>query len=282
MVEVVRETAQKTATENPSMITGIFHNLPMIIFVLLVIGLIIAIIVIVRKKAEDDKRRDYPIYDKYCYDMETCGIKADPSWMDCKWSPINLLWLGIPFIWKEHSAKIRDKDEKVIGWYRGHSVTQDGYMNFLIYSSRKWLIFENKYLIKCPYTIEYLEKVVDNKTKEPIFLEDGKTFKTKKMKLDFRQYIKFKHNYNNDILIYCFNLEADNYYMYPVYVSENHEPIDLRQLNNENVVELGQGIMLAKVFEDGARMAKKGMEHNAQANYEQAKPQKTAKEKQDE
>jgi hypothetical protein len=268
MVQVVKEVRENAPPPSDFM-SSLTHNLPIILIVLVVVGLIVAIVWLIKKKNDDDKRRDHPIYNKYCFDVESCQIKAKHTWINCRYSFVNLWLLGIPLFWKEHSAKVRDRDNEVIGFYRGHSYTQDGYLNLLVYKSRKWLVIENTFIIKCPYSIDYLVRDGDK------FCSDGKTPKTKKMRLNFDKHIKFNHNMNNDIMINCFNLECDNYYTYPVYISDKNEPIDLRQFNNENIIELGQGVMLAQVFEDGSRYAQKAMAHNPAALYEQAKPQKT-------
>ena len=74
-----------------------------------------------------------------------------------KYRFINLLWLGIPFKWKEHSAKILDMKDDLIGYYRGHYESADGTINFLAYKNATLGIFEELFVIKILFGA-YVEK----------------------------------------------------------------------------------------------------------------------------
>jgi hypothetical protein len=221
---------------------------------------------------DDQKKRDHPVYAQYCYIVDGCHEQARKQWVDKKYSLLNLFWLGVPLIWKEHSAKIRNKDNDVIGFYRGHFIAQDGFLNFLVYNHYKWLIFEDTYVIKCPYIVE--KKVPKTDEKGNILLDAKENPILELKKLDFRKYIRFQYNTNNDILLYAFNLENYSYFRYPVYITEKLEPIDLRSILGENVIDMGQSQLVTQVYEDGAKMSRKAMEHNPNVNYERMTPEK--------
>ena len=271
MVEVLKEpmTAQQSA--NPTgLIQSIMHNLPIIIFVAIVIALCVAIYVMWQKMNDQQKKRDHPVYEKYCNIKDACQLNANHKWIDHKYSFTNLFWFGIPLRWNEHSVKVRNKDDEVLGWYRGHYMAQDGYLNLLVYKTKKWLIIEDLFVIKCPIHISYRKKVVDKDGN--IIFDNENQPKFERHKLNFSKYVKYLSNM--DIKLMCFGLETYSYFTYPVYISETGEPIDLSGFLGENVVEMGQGVLLTQVFEEGSRMARKGMEHNPQVNADRMTPDK--------
>jgi len=276
MVDVIKESAEQAAQNNQGdFVSGLMQHIPMIIIIAIVIGLIIALIVMWLNIQKDQKKRDFPIYHAYCNALDSALGHADHKWIDCRYSFINLIWFGIPFLWREHSAKVRNKDEDVVGFYRGHAVGQDGFLYIAVYNKRKWLIIEDIYLLKCAYTPTIKVKKM-GKDNLPVMEADGKTFKTEKKTLDFKSYIEFKHNKNFDIMINCFDFETQPYYLYPVYISPKGETIDLREMLGESIIEQGHYMLLSQVFEEGSQMARKGMQHNPGANYAKAIPEKSA------
>lgn len=261
MVEVVQNpTAGVIAESSP---TDFFHyiinNIGYLILAIILIGLTIGIIYIIRRWEEERQERDDPIYQNYKNIIRGCISQADISRIKKTWSPVNLFWFGLPFIKNEHSNKVVDYSNNLIGFYRGHMYSQDGCLNFLVYRT-KFLFFEQKFIVKCPYNLKI--SVVDPKTKKKI-----------KKTLNFNDYIIEVQN--KDYKILCSNLEKLSYWWYPVYIAKNKEIVDLRNHMNEGLVEISNSELISRVLSLGGKQVEKAMLHNPELKFKQMEPQKT-------
>lgn len=242
-------------------------------FVLAIIVLIAGFVIyfLLKKIEEERQERDDPVYQGYKNILRDCDTHADQDRIQKNWSPINLLWLGLPIVKKEHSARILNYRNETLGFYRGHSFSLDGYLNLLLYKKKVFIFFEERFLLKCPL---YLDFKVLKKDEEGKVLtnEDG-------IKLTTTKRVKYSHliNYigNGDIKIMCSTIQKISYFRFPVYVDRNEEIIDYRKALQEDIVEIGYDQMISRVLATGSQMVEKAMLHNPNVKYNQLSPEKT-------
>ncbi len=158
-------------------------------FVALIIILLAIIIWYLFKKIEEERHeREEPGYQLFKTVKASCRLNGTPTLIRKKWNPKSLLlifipivgWILIPFIKKDHSAKLIDYNGELLGYYRGDYKGMDDTTNFLVYKHKKFLFFEDQFVIKVPTKLRMKAKKrddetgklkLDEKTKKPI-LED--------------------------------------------------------------------------------------------------------------
>jgi len=272
MVEVVQKTTESSLIGNPFSIVGdIAQYWGYIVLAIVLIILTIVIWQILAKWEDERKERDDPVYEGYKNLIRDCDQGKDKTRIRKNYRLINIFWFGLPFAKSEHSAKIVNYTNEFLGFYRGHSYSQDGYFNILAYKEKVFLFFEKTFLIRCPY---YLTITVKKKGKDGKYLkdEDGK-FIPEKKKIDYKDWVgELK---NGDIKILCTSLQKLSYFRYPVYLDENKKIVDLRKQEKEDIIDLGHDQMLARVLATGSQMVEKAMLHNPNVQYEQKIPEKT-------
>jgi hypothetical protein len=260
MVQVVSNPVNQD-TPAQSIFSGfdwLFAMAPWIIIAMLVIGLCIALFFVIRKLEDERKERDDPVYQHYKNIIKNCKQNATKYRINKKYSWWNLLILGLPLFKKDLSNKIYDYNNNLLGFYRGHTYTQDNSLCLLAYKT-KFLFFENLFVIQCPLIIT--PKVLD------------KNKKIKKVKLNFRDRIIFLPN--NNIQIIALGVVKDSYFWFPNYMEQNLEILDLREYTNNLIVESSHSEMVKRVLSTGAQQVEKAMLHNSQLKYNQLTPQKT-------
>ena len=248
------------------------------VLALVIIILGIVIWVILAKWEEERKERDDTIYQAYKNLLRDTELNRDKKKIQKGWSPINLLWLGLPLVKTEHSAKIINYTNELIGYYRGHLYTQDGYLNILAYKEKFFIFFEKRFLIRCPLFVKFNFQKKDEKGKL-IEDEDGK-LKTGFKILDYRKWVFWIHR--RDLKLIAYGLEKHSYFRYPVYLESTGQMIDLRKETGEDLMEISYNELNSRILSDGARAVEKAMEHNPNVVYEQKIPEKTSTEKKDE
>lgn len=215
MVYVDNQPAQQQPINVSSGVNGILDILKnnwafLLVLILAIVGVYLAYYF--WKKAEEErKERDSDQYTLYNSTLSSCESNADKTLIKKQYSLLNLLWLGIPFKMIEKSKKYIDVENKLIGWYRGHFISQDGYMNILLYKTKSFIFFENKFVVKYPIHLKFK----DNKHNVDVNIE--KTYTSTQ--------------YNKDTKINCYGLEKIGLYYYiPVFVlnPDTREVLDLR------------------------------------------------------
>jgi len=280
MAQVVQEVTQQQVNNNSpvSFFMWLGHNWGYIVFALIVLILAIVVFYMLKKWEEERQERDDPVYQGYKNLIRDCELQCDKHRIRKTWSLINLLWFGLPIVKQEHSSKAVNYTNDNLGYYRGHSYSMDGYLNLLLYKEKFLIFFESLFLVRCPlqlYASVYMRDPVTNKI---LVDSDGKKRITKK-KVKFDKYIMFLNN--GDMKINCTTLQKYSYFRYPVYVKENAEIVDYRQLLQDDIVVLGQDQMISRVLSTGAEMVEKAMMHNPHVQYNQKSPEKTVEEKKD-
>jgi hypothetical protein len=229
-VEMAQQNAQPDLM---GMIGATLTNPIFLLFLLLLIILIVVgVIIFMRNKKEDALReRDDINYAIYKQTLRDCSHNAEPNWVSKSYSLLNLLILGIPIFWNEHSLKILDFNENLLGYYRGHKVTPRGETIYMCYKTKSWLIFENLILIRCLYTHDH-EEVKEVMNKETKKMEKQKVFH----KENYEHYYQFFPKETNRKLYRYLKIQCDG-------ISENaymHIP--------NYLVPDGSGNMIAKDF----------------------------------
>ena len=246
-----------------------------IVFALIIIILGIVIYVILKKWEEERQEKDDPVYEGYKNLCRDCSLNRDTKRIKKAYSLVNLLWLGLPLVRPEHSARIVNYNNQLLGFYRGHAYSQDGYFNILMYKDKNLIFFENKFLLRCPVFIKTKVKKRDEKGKV-LKDEDGKTIVEDKS-LNYRKWIQELSN--GDFKIIASNLEQRNYFRYPIYLTTTGELIDIRKETGADIVDMTYNTMLGRVLSEGASMVEKAMTYNPNVKYEQMTPEKTQAEK---
>jgi hypothetical protein len=179
-----------------------------------------------KKLADERKRRDDVVYLNYCNIDDSCRDNAKKEWIRKYWNPKSLFllllpvigWILIPFVKSESSAKIRDRDNNFIGWYRGHSYTDDGMLSVKYYNSKSFIFFEDTKILLVPTRIT--EKIKNEKGVESTKIHKIKPaiFKPEELQISMTGVRK-----------------RGNYFWYPVLVTESGDPISLSDSTIENL-----------------------------------------------
>ena len=242
-------------------------------FVLGILLIIAGIVIyyIIKKWDEERHERDDPVYETYKNYMRDCDLNKDPTKIRKRYKLVNLLWLGIPLVWSENSSRIVTFSGDTIGWYRGHSWSQDGYYILKVYMEKVFLFFESPFLIKVPWKIDFKVALRDKNGKERRDI-DGRVMITKKS-VDYSKFIETLSNGN--IRLWCAGLQKMGYFRFPVFIDKDKNLIDLRSQLKDNIIETSADTMLSRVLSSGSMMVEKAMLHNPHVKYSQMSPEKT-------
>lgn len=281
MAEIVQEAPVDTSGVGASW-DGMMSMIATYWWVLLLIGLIILLIVVVlylwRQKEENDRRRDSAVYATAMNLMESCEVNARSEWIRNYYSLWNLLWLGIPFKRNEHSVRILDIDRNLLGWYRGHCLTQDGNYVFLIYKTKSLLgLMEDKFMLYCPMQI-HLPKMLEKEGKRVPVKDKNGNFELVVTPLppDVVQW----HSVGEEWIVKCNTLTRQgNYYRFPSYVSINpntqmKEHIDMTYELSQFIAKQNFIVLAENTFSDMSRAMGKGIELNPHLRIDQKTPEK--------
>lgn len=144
-------------------ITTFFADYWVWMIICLVLIIVAGILWYVIKRMQDDaKLKEDVVYKSYLNILDSCMENSNKLWIRKKWNPTSLLlllipvigWVFIPFIKKERSAKIRDIDGNLKGYYRGHSKLSTGDIALLYYNTKEFIFFEKKKILIIPTSIK--------------------------------------------------------------------------------------------------------------------------------
>jgi len=263
MVEVVSKT-NVVQNASPSNIIGFFvSNGPIILFALVIVILAIVVFFFIKKMQDERKERD-PFYQVFKNQKFDCIKNRDDNKIKKTYSPINILFLGLPILKQENSAKVVDYSNKLIGYYRGGSYTMDGFRNFVLYK-KKFFFMEDLFVLKCPYTMKVKvykrdrdgNKILD-KYQKPI---------TQIQEVDYSYLIQDLRN--GDVKINCSNIQKDGFFYYPVYLSKENNIIDYRTQIKKEIVDNTYSEIVNNILSTGSQMVESAMEHNPNMKYNQ-------------
>jgi hypothetical protein len=277
MAEIVAQP--QTTGQTTGIINTIFHILANYWWLFLILGLLIGALVLAyviwQAKQENDRRRDSSVYATAMNIREGCTTNATPEWIINKYSYWNLLWLGIPFKMNEHSVRIVDIDRNIIGFYRGHTTTQDGDIVYLLYKTKFLLgLIEDKFLLYCPKNIRLPE--IDKKGM-PLLTPEGKQIlEYKKLPADL---ITEDVKMGNEIRIKCKTImKHGNYYYFPSYIIilPNGEQQHINMINDiaHYVAKTNYIMQLETGYSDMSRAMGKAAEINSELRFRQKSPER--------
>ena len=272
MVEVIKAPVVGGEDGALSFLGWIWTNIWLIVIAIICIVLAFVIYYLFKRMEEERHERDDPVYERYKNYMRDCELNADKSKIRKNYSLVNLLWLGIPLVKKEHSSRIIGMSGELFGFYRGHSWSQDGYYILLCYKEKSFIFFESRFLIKVPYKVMVTVKKLDKISGEPML-------DINKRPIPLRQiidYSKFMDEFpNGDIRLWSPSLQKISYFRYPVFVDKDKNLIDMRGMIGTNIIEDSQTAMLGRILSTGSTMVEKAMLHNPNVKYNQLSPEKT-------
>jgi len=233
------------------------------------------------KKLEDERReRDEPGYQLYKSTVRTCILQARAELIRKHWNPKSLLllfipvaWPLIPFIKTEHSAKVVDRTNQVIGYYRGEFTGMDNSYNLLVYKKRYLFFFEDRFLIKIPLSVKYT--ITKRNRSGEIERDNTGKPKTKITELKLESVIRYLPN--DDIKLLCISIERIGLYYYcPVVVDDSTGvTLDFRQHVEGAIIDNTYQLMVQRLLNLGAKQMEKGMMFNPHLQFAQKSPEKT-------
>jgi len=245
----------KQASSMFSSIISFLQTYWIAILLFIFLAIFVALFFVLRKQQElERKERDSEAYANFNSTIADCKLNANKKWMKKNYSLVNLFWLGIPFKWSEHSAKLRDMDGQLIGYYRGHYSAQDGSMNYLVYKSKMFGIVENLFLLK------YLKKI-----NIPIPKEDPSD---KKEKQEYKTLVLSnlvtKDRINDDIHFQAVGVQKiSQYYRSPNFVyNETRDVIDLRKYMVNTIMEETWKLGFERLVGTSAKTVRKAIDGN--------------------
>ena len=256
-------------------------------FILVAAILVILFVIIwyLLKKIEEERHeREEPGYQLFKTVKTSCILNANKSLICRKWNPTSLFlifipvigWFLIPFIKKDHSSKLIDYNGQLLGFYRGEYRGMDDTTNYLVYQSKKFIFFEDLFVIKVPNKLRMKTKKRDKKgdlifdtKKKPILIDKN---------INLHNMVKLLPN--GDIKIYCISLERIGLYYYcPVFLMDKGEGVlDYRQIVEGAVVDNTYQIMVQRLLNTASQAMEKGMLLNPNLKYAQMEPEKTKEE----
>ena len=238
-------------------ILGFFARYWIVILVFILLIVAIAIIIILRKQQLlEREERDSEAFAMYNTVRADCMANADKKLIRKNYSFINLLWLGIPFVWKDHSAKLRDIDGKLIGFYRGHFDSQDGCRNYLVYKTKSLGFFENLFIIRYQKMMTFKSNVKNGK----------------EIKVNLQLKIT-KDKYNDDLWFQATGIQKVSiYYHTPnfVYNDVNREVMDLRKELHKAIMDDSWKLAYERSINQNTQNMRKAIDGNP---FVQAKKQ---------
>jgi len=271
MAEVIVEPqapVQETYTGIQGILAFLHDNLIWLIVIVVIIILGIIIYYLFARNEEKNRERDDPGYALYKNNMRSAVLGADIKRIRKHYSLKNLFLLGIPLIWNEHSAQIRDIDDKPMGWYRGHFESMDNCLNILLYKKKIFFFFEETFLIKAPLILKFGTEKKESNEKA---IRDMKY-------INLSSLIQFWSN--GDIKINCTSLEKiGTYYFCPVFViNTDVGKLDYRTLMEGAIVDTTYQTMIQRIATEGMKVMEKMPSFNPYVQFKQKSPQKTKEE----
>lgn len=277
MVEFVAEPERTSVVQDTTSIFSQLYNFFVEWWQLLLASIVVLIVGIIAyyvfvKREEEAKERDEPGYALFKNVKQSAKLNADKKKIIKRYSFFNLLWFGLPLKWNEHSAKILNMTNELMGYYRGDFISMDSTLNILLYKKKYWVFFEDDYILKIPLEIKM--NIPDGNKKD----DKGK-IKTKQQIINLRDQIARLPNH--DMKINCVNLErVGQYYYVPVFpIRENKGVLDVRKLVEGAVIDSTNQQMIQRLLNTGAKQMEVMAKFNPYLKYEQSAPEKTQEEK---
>lgn len=287
MVVIVQEEATKgfSGTGFIGTVIDFFKNSWKFMLVGAILIVLFIIIWYLFKKIEEERHeREEPGYQLFKTVKASCRLNGTPTLIRKKWNPKSLWlifipiigWLLIPFIKKDHSAKLIDYNGELLGYYRGDYRGMDGTTNFLVYKHKRFLFFEDQFVIKVPTKLKMKAKKRDKNG--DLVLDDKKKPILEDRTINLNDMINVLPN--QDIKIYCVSLEKIGIYYYcPVFLTDKGEGVlDYRQIVEGAVIDNTYQIMVQRLLNTASISMEKGMTLNPNLKYDQMKPEKTVEE----
>lgn len=233
----------------------------------IIVGLIVLAYYIFKAKEENDRRRDSAVYATAMNIREACDINRSPRLIRKRYSLVNLLWLGIPFKWVEHSARLVDVDRNFLGWYRGHVKTQGGDIVFKAYKTKTFFFFEDDFLLYCPKSYVVNEKGAKTRYALP------------------EKVVEFHTEHSNEIRIQCSTIQKQGrYYFFPNYVlvaPDGKKHLDLTEHISDSIAKVNFLVSLESAYGDMSKALGRAVEVNPLLRYGQKEPEKEKEIEQD-
>lgn len=262
--------------DNTNEITGVWDTFVyllsnywwVLLLFVIIFGLAVAVYWIYKIKVENDKKRDNSAYHTAMNLRDSATMQAKAEWINCGYSLKNLLVLGLPIWRNEHSARIIDTDRNIIGYYRGHTKTQEGNVLFILYKTRSWFGFvEDRFMLYCPLNMKFNDVSVKNK--------DGSFNKVG----DFAsELIMWDVARDNTIMISCSTVTKQGmYYFVPNYVfivNGKQAHLDLTVEIAKDISKKNFIVQLESDYSNMSRAMGKAIEINPQLRFDQKKPEK--------
>jgi len=256
---------------------------------IVIIVLFIVIYILFIKKEEADKERDEPGYQLYKATKASCELNANPKFIRRTWNWKTLIWFVpplTPFFWltfiikNEHSIKVLNHREELIGYYRGHCKSMDGTINYLLYKKKSFIFFEDLFILKIPLQFKIKKKVrrLDKNNKPELDAKKNYLYDLKEVKIPLNEFLK--NMPNKDVRLQATSVEKIGIYYYcPVfYLGDETTVMDYRTLMDGAIVDNTYQIMTTRLLNIGAKQAEKAMLHNPDLLFSKMKPEKTAEE----
>lgn len=275
MVEVVAESpVQQTSgfVNNFFMFIANYWGLILGAIIIFILGVVIYMIL---KKWEEERReRDEPGFQVYNNTRRTCALRAKSkkirkttAWGWFFFPP--LFWLAF-ILKKEHSNKLVNQFDEVLGYYRGECKSMDGTINYMVYKTKMLGLFENLFVIKIPIQIKIRRKRINKLTRVEEEYDDYIDLQRAVINLP-----------NGDIKVNCIDVERlGQYYYCPVFTMADEKGLilDYRKVLEGSVADNTYQVMVQRLLNTAARQMERGILLNPNLVYNQKLPEKTKEE----
>lgn len=248
VIEPMSNTASVGSSGNPlsqvgEILNAIFTNgfvVFLVILILLGVG-VVALIIWKMKKESELHEQDNPVYAQYKSHLRSSVSNKVPSWIKKTYSLKNILLFGLPIFWNEHSLKLTDLNNNLIGYYRGQTQTHKGETIYCVYKKKSWIFFEDLFLIRTINNYIYQTKKEIKDTKGKVLDFEIITENT-----NFDNYYRLlpqEADYRNKKIleIQCIGIEEDGFYYTPSYTTKDEKGrtmvMDLRPEFRRNLKE---------------------------------------------
>jgi len=235
MAQVIEPSSQ--VASNGGSLTGIFDfvnaiftsGFVVLIVILIILGIGVAVFIYMKMQRENAlKEKDDTIYAQYKSHLRTSVQNVRQEWIKQTGSLWNILFLGIPLIKKEHSLKVVDLNNNMIGYYRGQTITHKKETIYCLYKTKTWFFFENLFLLRCINSFNYQNRVpkLDNKGNE---IKGEYELVTKDVSIDkFYKFLPLEADkrYKKVLEIQCYGVEEERYYFTPSYVTIDEKGLE--------------------------------------------------------
>jgi len=253
---------------------GDYFGLLVAAIIIFILGIVIYMVL---KKWEDEKKeRDEPGFQVYNNLKRTCMLRAKDykirktvAWGWFFFPP--LFWMAW-LLKKEHSNKLVNQFDNLIGYYRGECTSMDGSINYLVYKNKLMGLFESLFIVKIPIQLKLKKQVYNEKTGESIKGRFNAEI------INLQQLIKELPN--GDLKLQCTDIERlGQYYYCPVFViNERGVILDYRQILEGTIADNTYQAMVQRLLNVGARQMERGILLNPNLVYNQKLPEKTKEE----